>query len=236
MKTEIRQLKSNLECTQGEMENIILENVELKKQICQLTRDLGVLKQICRSPVTSLRKNMSSSTKKAVRRRLTDSFQITPLHVKDTCVHPEVSHKETIKQQESISNQETTTVLQPETDMADTVLCHKQLQTNGDLRGKYETSSKKHNDKRVFIFGGKQCSGIALKLIKSRLYSQFVEYQFLSFVKPYASTEVILSSLRLCNDLTPEDRIIIAVGQHDTDPLKIIAELCIFLKLLFVPF
>lgn len=39
----------------------------------------------------------------------------------------------------------------------------------------------------------------------------------------------------MCDRVTSEDRIIIAVGQHDTNPLKIIAELCIFLKTIVCP-
>lgn len=81
MKVEIGNLKSSLLCTQNELENIILENVDLKKQISQLNKDIDVLKQICSSPVTSIRqKNMSSSTKKTIRRRLAESFQTTPSH------------------------------------------------------------------------------------------------------------------------------------------------------------
>lgn len=80
MKTEIKQLKLSLETTQSEFENIILENLDLKTQVANMNQELSVLKQLCKSPLTTIRRNMSSSTKKSVRRRLTDSFCAMPLN------------------------------------------------------------------------------------------------------------------------------------------------------------
>lgn len=79
MKIEISNLRTNLSSTQSELENVILENNGLKKQISLLAQEVEVLKQICRSPVSSLRRNVSSTSKKSAKRRLTDSFKNSPL-------------------------------------------------------------------------------------------------------------------------------------------------------------
>uniref|UniRef100_A0A2A4JXQ3 Uncharacterized protein n=1 Tax=Heliothis virescens TaxID=7102 RepID=A0A2A4JXQ3_HELVI len=78
MVSEMNTLKSNLLSTQNEMDNLILENVELKKQITQLSQEIIILKQICRSPTSSLRKSISSNKKNSVKRRLADNFQHSP--------------------------------------------------------------------------------------------------------------------------------------------------------------
>lgn len=81
MQSQITNLRTNLQTTQNELENVILENVDLKKQLEKLAKEVGALKQICRSPVTSLRRNLSSTSKKSAKRRLTDSFKISPLEL-----------------------------------------------------------------------------------------------------------------------------------------------------------
>lgn len=246
MKSEIRQLKSNLESTQNELENIILENVNLNKQISQLNKDLGVLKHICRSPVTSLRKNnMSPNSKKALRRRLTDSFQTTPLHTKDSTIDPVEPREKQVEQPETLPKQDYGIQTNIKADNASPKLPPKCKNFCKERNiGFKETTARKtilrfsdegmnepSKNRRVLVFGGQQCSGLALKLIKSRShYIPSDQYQFQSFIKPYASTEEILTCSTSCNDMTSADRVIIAIGQHDTNPLKIIAELCIFLK------
>lgn len=84
MKSEITALKSNLKSTQNEMDNIILENVDLKNQISQLSQEILILKQICSSPASTLnrrtltKKHVSSSRKNSVKRRITDNFCHSP--------------------------------------------------------------------------------------------------------------------------------------------------------------
>ena len=78
MKSEITTLKANLETTQNEMDNIIIENIDLKNQISQLSHEILILKQICSSPAFLTKKHISSSRKNSVRRRLTDNFSVSP--------------------------------------------------------------------------------------------------------------------------------------------------------------
>lgn len=84
LNTEVISLRTNLLCTQNELENIIIENNGLKKQISQLAQEVEILKQICRSPVSSHRKKISSTSKKSAKRRLTDSFRISPCTLTDS--------------------------------------------------------------------------------------------------------------------------------------------------------
>lgn len=81
MKLEINELKSNLQSTQAELEKIILENIELKKHLTSMTQEINILKQLCRSPVSTIRQNSMTNSKKKARRRLTDSFQNSPIEI-----------------------------------------------------------------------------------------------------------------------------------------------------------
>lgn len=78
MKNEIQLLKISLESTQNELENVIIENSDLKNQIIHLTQEIKTLKQICTSPRSSLRKNKHSSNITGARRRLVNSFSDSP--------------------------------------------------------------------------------------------------------------------------------------------------------------
>lgn len=81
MKIEMNKLKTSLASTQKELECVILENNDLKRQVSNMNQEIVILKQLCRSPVTSLRINSSTGSKKKARRRLTDSFQIDPINL-----------------------------------------------------------------------------------------------------------------------------------------------------------
>lgn len=83
MKSEIGYLKSTLQSTQNELENVIIENNDLKRQLSQLAQEVSVLKKICKSPLSSLRRTASLSSKKSARRRLIDSFNVSPLSLQN---------------------------------------------------------------------------------------------------------------------------------------------------------
>lgn len=99
IEAEIKEMKITLSSTQNELDNVILENIELKKQISSMSQELELLKQLCRSPLGTFRRNISSSTKKSVRRRLAESFRDTSSqdspakqsmdHEKDLEIEPE---------------------------------------------------------------------------------------------------------------------------------------------------
>lgn len=56
----------------------------------------------------------------------------------------------------------------------------------------------------------------------------------MSFVKSQASTEEILSSVKLF-DITEHDRVVLFIGQNDSNPFHIKAELCSLMKSLKCP-
>lgn len=227
MKDEIKQLKSNLESTQSEMENIILENLELKKTIANMNQELGILKQLCRSPLTTFNQNMSSSTKKSVRRRLTDSFRVTPQKLNESPILLQQLNKEVTSESSKRTRlRENTCEGRSTASQADTDT--KETRTTSNTENVILNSKHKCN-KRAFIIGGSQCSGLSSRLTKSRFSNPYNTYQFNSIIKTNASTQEILTSAKLF-DIKADDKLIISIGQNDDNTLKMTTELCLFLK------
>ncbi|KAL4720422.1 hypothetical protein ACJJTC_013837 [Scirpophaga incertulas] len=79
LRAEIIELKSQLQITNNEMENIILENNGLRRQIIQIEKQNKILKEICTNPVPiSSAKDFIQKTKKIDRRHslyVTDDSQ-----------------------------------------------------------------------------------------------------------------------------------------------------------------
>lgn len=253
LKGEIEQLKINLLSTQNELENTILENNELKRDIARLNQEVQFLKKFCQSPLTPTKKKDLASIKKTTRRRLTDSFKKTPTGTPQqektssctqvttsTQITPNIGENEDhITQQPSletshynnnsqqITKASTEQVLpQPTTEQQQPVKKMDNKQTRLHL-----THARLQNTrKRLFIFGGQQCSQLSEYLIKSRLYNPYERYQVTSFIKPHASTENILECIKLY-DITADDRLILCVGENDSNPNKIMIELGSALKM-----
>lgn len=89
--------------------------------------------------------------------------------------------------------------------------------------------TKSTNTKRILIFGGGECVGLAKSLMKSRFNSQYGKYQVCSFVKPNAHADNILKTCKLY-DIASDDIVILSVGQSDCNPFNIMSELCSTLK------
>lgn len=238
MKTEITILRSKLESTQNELDNIILENNDLKKHLSQLSQEVDFLKQICRSPASSLRKSICS-TRKDKRRRLADSFRSSPNEnmTDDTAGDMSNDILKTVNKAEEPEKKNKSPSEQPHK-VPEINIEQQHMSAKGVPAGKknikcnsrsLRQSQVQNNPKRLFLFGGKQCSGLPEKLRKSRARSLYDHYQIVSFIKPNASTAEILNCAKLF-DISKDDRVLICVGQHDANPLLVMADLSIYLK------
>lgn len=90
-------------------------------------------------------------------------------------------------------------------------------------------NSMEKPNKKIYIIGSQQCKNLASTLKQSRLNSPYEKYEVEAFIKPGATTDDILKSCTLYN-FTKEDKIIISVGENDTDPMEISAGLFSTLK------
>lgn len=235
MKLEISHLKGILISTQNELDNILLENNQLKKTILELNREVKILKQFCTTPASSLRKHITLSSKKSAKRQLTDSFRESPVCLPknmSTTTFTDSAQKEPLHSLRVNESQTNLNKNAPQPNQKPKELQSEQSNTmiSQNISNPDNYTPSKHGDKkRAFIFGGQQCSGLTTHLINSRLHSPYHDYQFISFIKPHATTEEILISARLF-DISEQDRVIIFIGQNDSNPFKIHSELCTFIK------
>lgn len=254
LRSEISKLKSSLSSTQNELDNIILENLELKKKLSQLNQEVTILKNLCTSPVTSIKKKKRLNKKERVRRRLTESFLNTSENADIISPVENLTTSNSIQSVPILSEESNVCTNSLQKNNGRNVVCKKidfsnsESSTTKDNVEVLNLKDKKINKKpyyqnlnyaetntqhRLFIFGGKQCSTLSENLIKSRRHNPYVRYKISSFIKPYAETEDILRCCALY-DITSEDRVILCVGEHDSNPTKVMIELSSILKSLYM--
>lgn len=98
---------------------------------------------------------------------------------------------------------------------------------------KQTTSSPEYahaTTKRIWIFSTQQCSGLASALFNSRKYTTYEKYSIYAQIKSNASTEEVLREC--CNaKFEKDDKIVLCVGENDSNPIKIVSELSHCLKI-----
>lgn len=223
LKAEIHQLKTNLASTQNEMENIILENIDLKKQIAIMSQELNILKELCRSPLTTFRQNMTSSAKRSVRRRLTNSFSESPLIVDKASSMPTMDQTKD-KTVNILSSTHTENLIEKKLKTNMTLQQDNIPNTCSPTIQNTVTTQSAPKQQRIYIFGTQQCTGLAINLINSRRNTNYHNYTISAFIKPLAPTEEVL---KCCENIKPgkNDRIILSIGENDSNPMKMMIEL-----------
>lgn len=86
--------------------------------------------------------------------------------------------------------------------------------------------------KKIYIFGGQQCTGLASALVRSRISNVYEKYKIESITKPYAlSTDILSTCAHMQQKTIKGDKIIISVGENDPNPTKLLYELSSAVKL-----
>lgn len=209
LRDEINALEVQLDSAHTEIESLIMENNKLIKAISELEKKTGLLKSICgnASERKSLSNHKSKSQKKLKPRRLqltTDATSTPKNHLNVTKYSPD-SEK---PQDEPNQN-----------------VCHSQESIKSNKKDRKSVNQ----NKKIFIFGGQQCSGLASALLNSRLDTNFEKYEIVSFIKPNAKCTEILQS-NVIDNIREDDKIVICVGEHDTNPTQLTIELSYFIK------
>lgn len=245
-KEQISDLTASLMTTQNELENTIIENNDLKRQIDKLNNEIKLLMSICHATtpnmfnlpltVTPSRKNKA--------RRSTSCFSPRSIRHITTTNDP----SETISgleaeigklQQQLLVAEEEITALSEYIEELKSKLHSETINTMPSSTGPVVNVDEKDNTivrdeetkPKIFIVGTQQCTGLAAALIETRAEYRCEKYQILSFTKPNApATEV----LKTCKSLHigDKDKLVICVGENDCDPMITILELYTILKLL----
>lgn len=243
LKNEIKELKLQLEVTRNELDNVILENNELKRTVCRQEQQMDILRNICASP-SKLQNKQKQLTRKSQRHSLVDNLRLS---IGETSVSSENNNNNITPMVEKTEHNPNKKVISEDTvndniyenndekTQTDTKFCKgKMLQNKLPCISTPNKKTEFSGQKTVYIFGGRQCKHLALNLMKSRIASQYEKYKFISFIKPQATAEEIIRTSNIY-EYTENDRIIICVGEQDNNPMKIMIELSSFLTTICCP-
>lgn len=219
-KNTIKSLESELECAHNEIEKLNLENLELKKKLSERDLKIKELTHICSSSAykesLSLRKKALSSIKKKL----------------NFCSN----HETPVNKGRSL-NVTSTPFLQTGTQNT----LNQETQTNHSVIEvpKLTNSSSSpvknhdiHQKNRIWIFGGQQVSGIGVLLSDMRELTKYEQYTVSCLSKPYAASSEILKGCTNIMQMKKGDKIVISIGENDTNPLQTVCELYNTLKLI----
>lgn len=225
------------------MENIIIENNDLKKQIAHLNRQIRTLKTLCTPSMFEEKiSNVSSSVnktkknKKKKKRRLTLELfddKIKRFQSEDTNIITDDSIVEEESEELELLNDSKENHYEKE-ELYISIAKDKKSEERQEIEPVIlkETPKKikcRSSGRKLFIIGGAQCTNLRKKLESHRTNTPYEKYNVIAYLKPNAETEEILKA---CNwiDADPTDKIVLSIGEHDCNPTKILIELSCILK------
>ncbi|CAG4977795.1 unnamed protein product [Parnassius apollo] len=177
MKETIEQLRTELISSQNELDNTLMENSDLRKQITKLNKENSMLKTLCQSPLHDSRINRSS--KKESRYTMQSSLTPTRLSTSDkikikldysntiTTLHQRIAE---LQQQLKESQTEIMKLMKQTQAWEEELPSTRSMAlTTPNFNDKMysKDTEKQACDNRILIFGTQQCVGLAAALIRS---------------------------------------------------------------------
>lgn len=203
LKEKIEELTLQLKSAHLEIDNLSLENKRLLDKISQQDLKLNTLSAM-NSPCTPLQPKKRK--KKIV---------VTPLCTESTDETCPTSQEPPNSAKPTEPNQGV----------------QKNLQSVSTLEPTVNTLEQDSSPNKIWIYGSQQCSGLALALLKTRENSKYEKYSVESFIKPFARSDEVL---KMCHKdvsyMNETSKVVICVGENDSNPMKLITELGAILK------
>lgn len=201
---EIKLLKLELESAHNEIEALLLENATLQKKIIEMEQKTKHLLAIMSTPKTNNKKTRSlrkNNNLKKLKLNFVDTDGIANSTLNQEGKKPDHSNDRTATNKNvNISN-----IVNTPKDMAT------------------------QNVSKIWFYGDQKFIGVASRLQEIRQKNSIYNYNISSITKPFAHTEEILKG-SCDNVLGVNDKIVISVGENDTNPWNVISELHYVLK------
>lgn len=209
MKDTISHLQLQLASSQNELENYILENNNLRSQNTKLTNENNALKKLCLSPLRENRIIRNTPSKPQIQKHITTEYDYSTLQNQIITLKQQLieAEKEILKFTEQIRTLEAK--------LSEKNATHRPNDSTYQVpNGK--NGIKKACGDRLLIYGSQQCIGLSSALIHSRQETMYENYKVTGHIKPYALAADILKDCHN-NELTPNDKIIVCIGENDYD-------------------
>lgn len=239
MKDTIAQLTLQLESTENELGNILLENTELHKQIKKLCTENNTLKSLCHSsslfgyPGTSSKKKKQALSQQHYVHSTPSSPSSSTLNVEVTD-HVNILRLQqeilTLQQQLRTAEKEILTLTERITLLIQSQnTCELSIEEPKRNTASFKTCTAKQvqnliSGKKIHIFGTQRCVGLAAALSHSRVNSQYENYQIVAQTKPNAPCSEVTSNCRNVK-LTTDDKVVICLGENDRSINIILSQL-----------
>lgn len=201
---------------------MILENSKLKQRSLEQTRQISQLQDICNGSPSYTK--ATSSLKKCKRRKRFSLVQELKVDYSSNDLGLQLGEDDEIGVDGVTSDDSNVRRTSQNTHPTTSSLNQNSKQTEEEMCGNI-TDNFNRDRPQIFIAGGKQVSGLASKLIQSRVDTKYERKYFVSsIVKPNASSAEILKSCRQLQDST-ENYLVLGIGEDDTNPNKLMYEL-----------
>lgn len=231
LEEEIKNLKTQLDIANNEIDNLNEENYNLKKQISSNERKIKLLKSTRNSEVNCSNSSTPSLPKKKLR-LLRQSIQDTPDKISSTPRYLSENEKNINEKSSELNTGNMTT-------QAASVNEKKCLNLNDIYCGNQEekkaasisnTQKIKRNSNQILIIGDHMVKGLSAKLVDSRKKNWNDFYNTTAFVKPNATCTEIFSYVNVVlNKLVDNDRVVLSFGACDKNPYRVLSELSVIL-------
>lgn len=233
MKNTLTQLTSTLESTQNELENVILENNDLRRQINKLMAENKTLKTLCSSPAKILNSPKSIHLEKSKIRSLvhnsltsSSSSPSAAARSKDN-IHTTVSYMQ--QEIDYLKKQLKTKEKEPISSILTNTNKTIDMKNDPSKTPNAIVNDIKYDLRKIHIFGSQQCAGLAKALSQSRENTAYEKYKITGEIKPQApSYEIIKNCLK--TKLNLNDKLIINIGENDYDIRLILSQLQVVLE------
>lgn len=208
LENENKKLKEKLQIADNEIENMLIENSNLKQQLANLETKTKLLTEIS----SSSEKNITHRRKRKSVNKTTLEFSLDDKE-QNHCTPSRMiigNHLRLSEQSSTPSNESGT----------EEPICAPDSQEKNKV-------VHTHNKPMIHILGDEQISGLAEDLMKTRCGKWNDNYNVSSMVKPFApSTEILKSSKHLQNNIKKNDILILSLGNNDENPYTTITNLC----------
>lgn len=225
LQQEIEKLKKELSIAHKNVQRLSLENQELCKKMNN--PDVKVQQSECYKTAASMSTRNHSETNHIK----PDQLQIAQVNHTSTPIKIPTIRRNAAISGENYSNKSSlrpSQKVQQDSNNQKVATSTKDTSSNKEGMTTQTSLSSKHT---IFILGDQQVRGLSSTLINSRKYKWNDKYNVCAFVKPNAlSSEVLQYSDVLCNELQPNDKIVISIGSNDKNPYFLLKNLCLALQ------
>lgn len=204
LKQKIDNLQIELDSAHAEIDRLLNDNHSMQNQITDQQNQIDLLKKMC---IGSTKKQANSSV---LRRRC---LQLQTKEVLNDISTPKSRFNLPIDKKFNLSPKKIKNKFE-----------HAQDNNETNNKGKIMTD----NTQLLTIIGTQQCKGLSTMILSSRRNTTYWKYNVTSFIKPNAlCTNVLTNNV---DNKNTNNKLIICVGENDTNPVKILLELSAFLK------